>query len=337
MSAPDQPVNSQHRRQPPTLAFVVPCYNEQEALPTLIERLSSLSADLVKLQLIDSPATLILVDDGSTDNTWNVIEKSAQHHPIQGIKLSRNHGHQAALLAGLMRAKTDVIISLDADLQDDVGVISDMVTAYLTGAEIVFGVRDNREADSHFKRLTARAYYRLLLAMGVQIIPDHADFRLMSRKALESLREYSEVNLFLRGLVVNLGYETATVTYTRQERVAGESKYPLGKMISLALDGVTSFSTKPLRVITYLGFAMASLSFAYIVYAVIGRIMGVTVLGWTSLVVSIFMLGGVQLIALGIIGEYLGKIYLETKRRPQFIIDQEIAVETITKTAKQTS
>lgn len=308
----------------PSLSFVVPCYNEEPVLDELLRQLSQLGQRLHDEGRISSRPVITLVDDGSSDSTWAMIRQATERLPVQGVRLSRNHGHQAALLAGLMTSKADVVISLDADLQDDLAAVPKMLDAYRDGAEIVFGVRDKRDSDSFFKRWSARGYYALLRYLGVEIVPDHADFRLMSRKALETLRGYSEVNLFLRGLIRSIGYPSAIVTYERKPRLAGESKYPLHRMIALALEGVTSFSVMPLRYITLLGFLIALLSFGYIVYAVFGWILGLTVLGWASIVVSIFLLGGVQLVALGIIGEYLGKVYLETKRRPQFIIDTVI-------------
>ena len=306
----------------PTLSFVIPCYNEEEVLPTLLETVSKLSAELVDEGRIAKPAEVMLIDDGSKDRTWEMIEAARKTHGVTGLRLSRNQGHQAALLAGLLNADADVTISMDADLQDDPNVVRDMLDRYREGAEIVFGVRDARDTDTFFKRVTARGYYKLLTSMGVDIIPDHADFRLMSAKTIAALDSFKERNLFLRGLVRQIGFETAIVTYDRAERVAGESKYPLRKMLALAIEGITSFSIKPLRIITGLGFVVAGLSMCYALYSLVVWSMGAVVPGWTSIVLPIYILGGVHMIALGVIGEYIGKIYLETKARPRFIVDE---------------
>ncbi|MCH2077640.1 MAG: glycosyltransferase family 2 protein [Rhodobacteraceae bacterium] len=306
----------------PTLSFVIPCYNEEEALPALLEALTTLSARLVKSGRIAAPAEPMLVDDGSRDNTWKMIEAARKTHGVTGLRLSRNQGHQAALLAGLLNSDADVTISMDADLQDDPTVVEQMLDRYREGAEIVFGVRAARDTDTAFKRITARGYYKMLTAMGVDIIPDHADFRLMSAKTIRALDSFKERNLFLRGLVRQIGFESAIVTYDRAERVAGDSKYPLRKMLSLAVEGVTSFSIKPLRIITGLGFIVAGLSMCYAIYSLVMWTMGSVVPGWTSIVLPIYILGGVHMIALGVIGEYIGKIYLETKGRPRFIVDE---------------
>jgi len=304
------------------LALVVPCYNEAEALPHLLQTLTTLSDSMVAEDLISEPAQIVLVDDGSTDETWQMIEDAAKTAPVQGIKLSRNHGHQAALLAGLLTAEGDVLISLDADLQDDPAAIPNMMRAHAEGAEIVFGVREDRTTDSRFKRGSARGYYTLLEQLGVDIVHDHADYRLMSRKAVDALARHDEANLFLRGIVKSLGFQTATVPYTRNERIAGESKYPLRKMLRLAVDGVTSFSTRPLRYVSFLGLGVALLALMLMAYSLFSWALGATVSGWTSLILVVLFLGAIQLIALGIIGEYLGKVFLETKRRPQFTVDR---------------
>ncbi|MEL7299875.1 MAG: glycosyltransferase family 2 protein [Pseudomonadota bacterium] len=306
----------------PTLSFVVPCYNEEEVLPELLDTLLALSGALVKEGRIAEPAEILLVDDGSRDRTWPMIEAARASHGATGLRLSKNQGHQAALLAGLLNADADVTISMDADLQDDPNVVRDMLDRYREGAEIVFGVRAARDTDTAFKRMTARGYYKLLGGMGVDIIPDHADYRLMSAKALAALDSFQERNLFLRGLVRQIGFETATVTYDRAARVAGESKYPLAKMLALAIEGITSFSIKPLRLITAMGFIVAGLSLCYAVYSLVMWSMGSVVPGWTSIVLPIYILGGIHMIALGVIGEYIGKIYLETKGRPRFIVDE---------------
>lgn len=306
----------------PTLSFVIPCYNEEEMLPTLLGKLKEMSAELVASGRIAAPAEILLVDDGSRDRTWEMIAAARATHGVTGLRLSRNQGHQAALLAGLLNVGADVSISMDADLQDDPAVVADMLDAYRDGAEIVFGVRAARDADTAFKRLTARGYYKLLTSLGVDIIPDHADFRLMSAKTLAALGSFRERNLFLRGLVRQIGFQTAIVTYDRAERVAGESKYPLRKMLALAIEGVTSFSIRPLRLIAGLGFLIAGLSLIYAIYSLIVWSMGAVVPGWTSIVLPIYILGGAHMIALGVIGEYIGKIYMETKARPRFIIDE---------------
>ena len=306
----------------PTLSFVIPCYNEEAALPALLDAQRALSPRNYEAGRIAGPAEIMLVDDGSKDRTWAKIEAARDSHGATGLRLSRNQGHQAALLAGLLNARADVTISMDADLQDDPSVVEEMLDRYLEGADIVFGVRAARHTDTAFKRLTARGYYRLLTAMGVDIIPDHADFRLMSAKTIAALDSFKERNLFLRGLVRQIGFQSATVTYDRAERVAGESKYPLGKMLALAIEGVTSFSIKPLRLIAGLGFLVAGLSLCYAIYSLVVWSMGATVPGWASIVLPIYILGGVHMIALGVIGEYIGKIYLETKARPRFIVDE---------------
>lgn len=311
----------------PTLAFVVPCFNEELVLDELIKQLTLLSTNLVQSGRISQDAQIVLVDDGSVDNTWNMVEAASVTGNVTGIKLARNHGHQPALFAGLMTAKADILVSLDADLQDDLDAIPKMIDAYMEGAEIVFGVRSSRKSDTWFKRNSARTYYKLMHHLGVDLIADHADFRLMGRRAINALREYGEVNIFLRGLIKNLGFPTATVEYDRAARVAGETKYPFRKMVRLALEGVTSFSVRPLRLVAWAGLTIALFSFIYVGYAIIMRFMGHSVSGWASIVASIYMLGGIQLIALGVIGEYLGKVYLETKKRPQFIIEKTTADE----------
>ncbi len=308
-------------RPAPGLAFVVPCFNEALVLETLIRELRALGQKLQEAGEISGAAQIVLVDDGSADSTWQMIEAASQEGDILGIKLARNHGHQPALLAGLMTAKADILVSLDADLQDDLSAVAQMIADYRQGSEIVFGVRASRKADTWFKRRSAGLYYALMKRLGVDLIHDHADFRLMSRKAVETLRAYQEVNLFLRGMVKSMGFTTSVVEYDRAPRMAGESKYPVRKMLALATEGITSFSVQPLRYVAWAGFVIAIFSFLYVGYAVGARLMGITVSGWASIVASIYMLGGIQLIALGIIGEYLGKVYLETKRRPQFIIE----------------
>jgi glycosyltransferase involved in cell wall biosynthesis len=306
------------------LAVVVPCFNEAEVLPETARRLTELLQRLSAAGAIDADSRVYFVDDGSTDATWQIVERlHAADARVCGIKLSRNRGHQNALLAGLFAAEGDAVVSIDADLQDDVEAIGAMVDAWRGGADIVFGVRSQRAHDSAFKRLTATAYYRMMAAMGVQVVLDHADFRLMRRTAVEALREYPETNLFLRGIVPLLGLRTARVEYARAPRLAGESKYPLRRMISLAVQGVTSFSAVPLRLITALGFAVSLGSLALVMWAVWVRVFtDEAVPGWASTVVPIYFLGGVQLLCIGIIGEYLAKTYMEVKRRPRFFVER---------------
>ncbi|SEK60937.1 glycosyltransferase family 2 protein [Pacificibacter marinus] len=311
-------------RPPPKLSIVVPCFNEEESLPLLLEGITKLNDILVKAEQISEPLTLVLVDDGSSDNTWSLISNIKSSFNIQGVKLSRNSGHQSALLAGLMQAQGDIMISMDADLQDDPIAAVQMVERFRQGDEIVFGVRASRTTDSFFKRTSAHCYYRLLSVFGVELIPNHADYRLMSAKARDALAMFGESNVYLRGLIHRLGFKSSIVTYNRAARVAGESKYNMRRMVGLAIDGVTSFSVRPLRLITLFGFCVASISFFAIVYAWVGWMAGAVVPGWTSLILPIYFLGGAHLVALGVIGEYIGKIYTETKARPQFIIDTKI-------------
>lgn len=309
------------------LNIVIPCYNEEEALKYTQKELDKKMSSLVKKDLISKDSKVVLVNDGSKDNTWQVIEKMHQKNKMYvGIDLSRNKGHQNALLAGLMYAKdhSDISISMDADLQDDINVIDDMINKYNMGADIVYGVRSSRKKDSAFKKFSAEFFYKFMKLMGVEIIFNHADCRLMSKRALEGLSEYKEVNLFLRGIVPQIGYKTDIAYYERNKRVAGESKYPLKKMISFAVDGITSFSIKPLRIITSIGFIILVLSFLVLIYSLIMKIIGNTVSGWTFIVCSIWLIGGIQTLCLGIIGEYIGKIYIETKKRPRYIVKQII-------------
>jgi len=307
-------------RPAPTLDIVVPCFNEQDALPILIAHLETLGQGLVGAGLAAS-VRLVLVDDGSHDQTWRIIREAGDKHDVKGIRLSRNHGHQRALLAGLWHSTADVVISMDADLQDDPSAVERMLLDYRSGCDIVYGVRTSRAVDSRFKRTSARAYYGLLSRLGVDLVPDHADFRLMSRRALIEFAKFGESNLFLRGLIPHIGLHSSVVTYDRGERVAGESKYPLGKMVALAIEGVTSLSVKPLRAIVIIGLAISMLSFVSAIVALVAWAVGETVSGWTSIVVPMFFLGGINLFALGMIGEYVGKIYSETKQRPRFIVD----------------
>lgn len=307
------------------LMVVIPCYNEEEVLPETSRRLTQKMADLTAKGLITPDSRVLLVNDGSRDRTWELIEALHKENPLfEGIKLSRNRGHQNALLAGLMTARDrcDVSISMDADLQDDMDAMDRFLEKYNEGCDIVYGVRNKRETDTVFKRETALMFYRLMRAMGADITFNHADYRLMSNRALNGLSQFSEVNLFLRGLAPLVGYQSDVVTYDRSERFAGESKYPLKKMLAFAIDGITSFSVKPLRLITSVGLVIFVVSLFMLLYALISWVGGHTVTGWTSTLASIWMIGGIQLLSLGIIGEYVGKIYNETKHRPRFIIER---------------
>lgn len=308
------------------LYLVVPCYNEEPVLPETVRELTKKLNSMIQSGLVSPESRMVFVNDGSKDRTWELIEEYHESNPlVSGIKLSRNRGHQFAVLAGLMTVKEhcDMAITLDADLQDDIDVLDEFVRKYKEeGCEIVYGVRNSRETDTFFKRFTAESFYRLMSGMGVDIVFNHADYRLMSRKALDALAEYKEVNLFLRGVVPLIGYKTGTVEYARKERAAGESKYPLKKMLSFAMDGITSFSIKPIRMITMLGVVAFIASIVMAVYTVVGFFMGTTVSGWASIIISIWGFGGLILIALGMIGEYIGKIYMETKARPRYLVEK---------------
>jgi glycosyltransferase involved in cell wall biosynthesis len=307
------------------LSIVVPCHNEQQVLPETIRRLNAILDPLVEKGLVVDPK-LFFIDDGSTDDTWLTIETLAAQNPrIHGIKLSRNFGQQNAILAGLLTAPGDILISIDADLQDDVNSIEAMVRAYADGAEVVYGIRGDRTTDSFFKRATAEGYYRLLRAMGVKLVFNHADFRLLSRRVVEHLRNCNETNLLLRGLIPQLGFRSASVYYDRQTRFAGETKYSLSKMVSLAITGITSFTEIPLKIITVLGLLVSAFSFGLALWAfVIKLILKIAIPGWASIVIPIYMLGGIQLLCLGVIGQYLAKIFAETKARPRFIVDRSL-------------
>ncbi|CAN5738079.1 glycosyltransferase family 2 protein [soil metagenome] len=308
------------------LSIVVPCYNEEEVLHETSRQLLALLAHLRETEKVDASSGVYFVDDGSRDRTWQIIEELAAQHPeIHGIKLSRNQGHQKALLAGLETAPGDALISVDADLQDDISVMEEMVDRYHEGFEIVYGVRAKRESDTRFKRWTAQSYYRVLHFLGVKVVYNHADYRLLSRRALESLRQYEEVNLFLRGIVPLLGYRSTQVTYTRTSRFAGESKYPFGKMLALAIDGITSFSAVPLRLITITGLTIFFGSMLIAAWAFWVRTVGDTAVpGWASTVIPFYFLGGVQLFCIGVMGEYLAKIFEEVKRRPRYFIETTV-------------
>ena len=307
------------------LYLVIPCYNEEEVLPETSSRLKGKMNELIGQNKIDSKSRVIFVNDGSKDRTWEIIQNLHQEDRLfGGINLSRNRGHQNALLAGLMTVKdyADMVISMDADLQDDINAIDEMIDKYLAGTDIVYGVRSSREKDTFFKKVTAEGFYKVMNTMGANTVFNHADYRLMSKRALEGLAQYGEVNLFLRGIVPMIGYSTDMVYYERGERFAGKSKYPLGKMLSFAVEGVTSLSTKPIRMITGLGFLIFIVSIGMLIYSLIRHFMGATIVGWTTLMVSVWGIGGLILLSLGVVGEYIGKIYLETKARPRFIIEQ---------------
>lgn len=312
------------------LYIVVPCYREEEALPETARRLRQKVAALCAANKIDAASRILFVNDGSDDKTWETICALHDEDPVfSGVNLSRNRGHQNALLAGLMTAKdrADMTISMDADLQDDINAVDEMVERYYAGCDIVYGVRSKREKDSFFKRFTAEGFYRLMNFLGARVVFNHADYRLMSRRALEGLEEFREVNLFLRGIVPMIGYQSATVYYERGERLAGESKYPLKKMLSFAMEGITSLSIKPIRFITSLGVTVFFVSLLMLLYFMIRYFTGNTVAGWASIAVSVWAIGGLQLLAIGVIGEYIGKIYLETKARPRFIVEEVLDEE----------
>lgn len=307
------------------LYLVIPCYNEEEVLPETSYRLKEKMNNLIERNKIAPQSRIVFVNDGSKDNTWEIIRNLHQSDKLfGGINLSRNRGHQNALLAGLLTVKdhADMVISMDADLQDDINAIDEMVDKYLNGIDIVYGVRSSRQKDTFFKRATAEGFYKAMNTMGANTVFNHADYRLMSKRALEGLAQYGEVNLFLRGIVPMIGYPTDVVYYERGERFAGESKYPFGKMLSFAIEGITSLSTKPIRMITGLGFFIFVVSIGMLIYSLIRHFMGATIVGWTTLMVSLWAIGGLILLSLGVVGEYIGKIYLETKARPRFIIEQ---------------
>lgn len=309
----------------PLLTIIVPCFNEEAVLEKSTETFMALLKRMIIDGQISKNSHVLFVDDGSKDNTWTLISRFASSSSlIRGIKLSRNRGHQNALLAGLLEAEGDLMVSVDADLQDDINTIMEMVKSANNGAEIVYGVRSSRETDSLFKRISAETFYRFLRALGVEVVFNHADFRLMSRRAVESFRQFGEVNLFLRGMVPMLGFRADVVFYERAARLAGESKYPLRKMLSLAWEGVTSLSVQPLRFITLIGVLVSVISFLGGLWVLLSALSGHSIEGWASVMLGIFLLGGIQLLALGVIGEYVGKIYVETKKRPRFIIEERL-------------
>ena len=306
------------------LAIVVPCYNEEEMLPITTKELTEVLDDLIRKEKIAKDSYVLYVDDGSKDATWELIEKlHKENGKVFGLKLAGNVGHQYALTAGMIQAKdnSDIMISIDADLQDDTRVMEEMIDKYHEGNDIVYGVRNDRKKDSFFKRTTAQAFYKVLAAMGVKTVYNHADYRLMSKRAIEHFSNYDEVNLYLRGIMPLIGYQTECVYYERKERIAGESKYPLKKMLALAWNGITSFSVKPINFIAVLGIVIIFMCILAAIYAFASYCNGTVVAGWTSLILSIWLLGGLQLFAIGIIGQYIGKIYMEVKHRPRYNVE----------------
>ncbi len=311
-----------------TLYLVIPCYNEEEVLPETSKQLKDKMDTLIKNNKISDKSRIVFVNDGSKDKTWQMIcGLHDENNIFQGIKLSRNKGHQNALLCGLMtvRDHCDMAISLDADLQDDINAIDGMIDKYYEGCDVVYGVRSARKTDTFFKKFTAEGFYKIMKLMGADIVFNHADYRLMSRRALDGLESFEEVNLFLRGVVPMIGYKSDTVYYERKERFAGESKYPLKKMLAFAWEGITSLSTKPIKMISLLGAIIFFVSIIMLIYSLIRYFTGQTEIGWTSTIVSIWAIGGLQLLAIGIIGEYVGKSYLETKKRPKFIVEKYLS------------
>ena len=308
----------------PTVYFVIPCYNEEQVLPETVKRLTEKLRSMEAQGLAGAGSRMLLVDDGSKDKTWELISRFNKENPyVEGVKLSHNRGHQNALLCGLMTAmdRCDAAISMDADLQDDIDALDQFVTKFQEGCDVVYGVRNKRDTDTWFKRTTAEGFYKVMKLLGVDVVFNHADYRLMSKRALEGLSEYREVNLFLRGIVPLIGYRSDYVYYDRHERFAGESKYPLKKMLSFALDGITSFSVKPLKLISNLGVLISLLSIFGLLYALISYFAGVAVSGWTAIVCSIWLLGGLQMLCLGVVGGYIGKIYSEVKARPRYRVE----------------
>nr|WP_294998916.1 glycosyltransferase family 2 protein [uncultured Methanobrevibacter sp.] len=311
----------------PILYLILPCFNEEEILLKTTEETDKKINQLIEQDKISNLSRVLYVDDGSIDNTWNIIEDiHSQNKRFCGLKFSKNKGHQNALFAGLMFAKdkSDITISMDADLQDDLDVIDEMINEYGKGSQIVYGIRSSRQSDSFFKKFTAENFYRFMAFLGVEIVFNHADCRLMSKKSLNALEEYEEVNLFLRGIVPQLGFKTSNVYYERNKRELGQSKYPFKKMVKFAFEGITSFSIRPLKMITSLGFIMAIFSFIVMVYALIVKILGSAVSGWTFIIISIWLVSGIQMLSIGILGEYVGKMYIETKKRPRYIIEKEL-------------
>lgn len=310
-----------------TIYFIIPCYNEEDVLKETAERLSTKVEGLVKQKKININSRIIFVDDGSKDKTWEIIKNLSEKKSVfGGIKLSRNRGHQNALLSGLLTVKDncDAVISMDADLQDDIEAVEKFIEKFDEGCDVVYGVRSERKKDTAFKKYTAQSFYKIMSKLGVDIVYNHADYRLMSRRAIDALEDFKEVNLFLRGIVPLIGYKSDIVLYERDERFAGESKYPLKKMISFALEGITSFSVKPIRMVFLTGVVVFSISLFILLYSLIQWRLGNTITGWTTTVASIWAIGGIQILCIGIVGEYIGKIYMETKSRPKFIIETYI-------------
>ena len=318
------------KKRSKVLYVVIPCYNEEEVIKETTKRIKDKMISLIKEEKISKQSKVMFVNDGSTDKTWELIESISKEDSIfTGICLSRNRGHQNALLAGLMVSKeyADIVISMDADLQDDINAIDEMIEKYNNGSEIVYGVRKSRKKDSFFKRTTAQGFYRFMSKMGVDIVYNHADFRLTSKRVLDSFEDFKEVNLFLRGMFPLVGYNSDIVYYERNERFAGKSKYPLKKMLNFAWDGITSFSVKPIRLILSLGIIIFIISMIMTIYSIVVKLLGNTVAGWTFLSCSIWIATGVQMLSLGIIGEYIGKIYSETKRRPRYFLSRNLLEE----------
>ena len=312
------------------LYLVIPCYNEEEVLPITTKKLTEKLDNMIKDKLVSKESRIMYVNDGSKDRTWELIGQfNKTNKYVTGVNLSRNRGHQNALLAGLMTAKeyADIVVSMDADLQDDIDVVDKMVIEYNNGCDIVYGVRSARKTDTWFKKTTAEGFYKFMALLGVEIVYNHADYRLMSKRALNELENFKEVNLFLRGIIPLLGFKTAKVEYERKERFAGESKYPLKKMLNFALEGILSFSIKPIRIITSAGFIVSFLSFLFLIYVIIGHFVSDNVTGWTTIVALICFFGSFQVLCIGIIGEYIGKIYNETKQRPRYIIEDVLLKE----------
>lgn len=311
----------------PVVSLVVPCYNEEDVLPNTIEVLRELLEGFIEEKIVAPTSKILLVDDGSKDQTWEIIYKaSLKWDVIRGLKLAKNAGHQNALLAGLFSAKrvSDCVISLDADLQDDISVIRPFIEKFNEGYDIVYGVRKKRETDTFFKRTTAEGFYKMMGKMGVDLVYNHADYRLMSKRAIDGLEQFDEVNLFLRGIVPLIGFNATKVYYDRQERQAGETKYPLNKMLSFAFNGITSFSVTPIRFVMLIGCTSFFISLICLSYFLVVKFFGKTTTGWTSLITSIWLIGGLQLMAIGLVGEYIGKVYKETKRRPRYIVDVDL-------------
>ncbi|MCB1506692.1 MAG: glycosyltransferase family 2 protein [Hyphomicrobiaceae bacterium] len=325
-------------KSPPRLAIIVPCYNEEETLQATCEKLRTLLAALRAERAVAAQSYICFVDDGSRDKTWEIIARlTAEHDDIAGLKLARNVGHQAAVLAGLHECDGDALITIDADLQDDEGAIREMMQRMGQGYDVVLGVRADRSSDAWSKRFFAESYYRLLKAMGVKTVFNHADYRLLSQRAADALRQFPEANLFLRGMITLIGFKWTTVSYARRERLAGESKYPFRRMLSLAWEGITSFSVVPLRIVSVIGLLVSLASLAVTAWAIYVRLTGDYVPGWASTVVPMYFLGGVQILCLGVIGEYIGKIYMETKQRPRYLVDEHIAAHKLTAPAVRTS